>query len=152
MKLVNNIHFRVFADPTEDREKIQNTFLSLVGYTIAEMNDEKINYKETSAKGFSQRIIKIFEVTLEKERHCNKFIKRINEKLSDEDKQLLIDQVNRIDDNINFFMRLDKAALLEGRYELTDSGNCFHISMNIEAHPRRKDVAHKVIKKIFGKE
>jgi RNA binding exosome subunit len=158
MKLVNNINFRVFCNPDEDKEKIKSAFLSLIGYTTEQLSEEKIKYNETNAVGFGKKIIKIIEVRFEKERHCNKFIKRINEILSAEDKVLLIEQVNRLDDNMNFFMRLDKDALLdEGaekdkKYVLTDSGNCFHISMNIEAHPQRKDVAHKVVKQIFSKE
>jgi RNA binding exosome subunit len=149
MKLVNNINFRVFINPEEDKDKIKNTFLALIGYTTTQLAEEKIIYSETNATGFNKKIIKIIEVRFEKERHCNKFLKRINEKLSAEDKKLLIEQVNRIDDNMNFFMRLDKDELCVGNYILTDSGHCFHISMNIEAHPRRKDIAHKVVRKIF---
>jgi RNA binding exosome subunit len=152
MKLVNNINFRVFCNPEEDKDKIKNIFLELIGYNTLQLSEEKINYSEKNAVGFSKKIIKIIEVRFEKERHCNKFLKRINEKLSEEDKALLIEQVNRIDDNMNFFIRLDKDSLLEGNYVLTDLGNCFHISMNIEAHPRRKDVAHRVVKQIFGKD
>ncbi|MGV8168538.1 MAG: RNA-binding domain-containing protein [Candidatus Nanoarchaeia archaeon] len=149
MKLVNHIHFRVFCNPEEDREKITNTFLSLLGYNKEELKEEKIEYKEISAKGFQQKTIIIIEADLQKERHCNKFLKKLNDALSKEDKTLLIEQVNRLDDNLNFFLRLDKDSLLEGKYVLTDSGSCFHITMNIEAHPRRKDVAHKIVKQIF---
>lgn len=152
MKLVNNIHFRVFCNPNEDKEKIKSALLSFIGYSSEQIEEEKINYAETNATGFSKKIIKIIEVRFEKERHCNRFLKKLNEVLSSEDKTLLIEQVNRLDDNMNFFMRLDKESLLEGKYVLTDSGSCFHIYMNIEAHPRRKDVAHKIVKQIFFKE
>jgi RNA binding exosome subunit len=158
MKLVNNINFRVFCNPDEDREKIKSTLLSLIGYTTEQIAEEKIKYSETNAAGFGKKIIKILELRLEKERHCNHFLKKLNEIFGAEQKKILIEQVNRLDDNMNFFMRLDKDALLDDgaetdkKYVLTDSGNCFHISMNIEAHPRRKDVAHKIVKQIFLKE
>jgi RNA binding exosome subunit len=150
MKLVNHIHCRVFANPEEDKEKIKRTFFSLLGYFPEEIAEEKILFSETNAKGFSQKIIVILEADLQKERHCNKFLKRLNDSLSGEDKTLLVEQVNRLDDNMNFFIRLDKQELLEGKYTLTDGGDCFHITLNIEAHPRRKDVAHKVVKSMFG--
>jgi RNA binding exosome subunit len=150
MKLVNNIQLRVFANPQEDKEKIKTTFLNLAGYSPEQILEEKINFKQTNAKGFSQKIIVIMEIKFDKERHCNKFLKRINSLLSAEQKQILIEQVNRLDENLNFFMRFDKTEMLEGNYVLTDSGDCFHISMNIEAHPRRADVAHKVVKQIFA--
>lgn len=152
MKLVNNINFRVFSNPEENKEAIRNALFLLAGYTQEQLSEEKIKYKEINAKGFRQRIIVITEITFEKERHCNKFLKRLNELLSPQDKEILVEQVNRLDDNMNFFIRLDKENLINGKYILTDGGNCFHISMSIEAHPRRKDVAHKIIKQIFSKE
>jgi RNA binding exosome subunit len=150
MKLVNHIHFRVFCTPDEDKEKIRTTFLSLMGYSKEELLEEKIDYQEINAKGFKQKTIVIFESDLKKERHCNKFLKSFKEKLKEEDKKLLIEQVNRLDETLNFFIRLDKDALFNEEYVLTDSGSCFHISMNIEAHPRRVDVAHRVVKQIFS--
>ncbi|MGV8162079.1 MAG: RNA-binding domain-containing protein [Candidatus Nanoarchaeia archaeon] len=150
MKLANHIHFRVFCTPEEEKEKIRTAFLSLIGYSKEELSLEKIKYAETNAKGFSQKTIVIFEADLLKDRHCNKFLKNFKEKLTVEDRKLLVEQVNRLDDNLNFFVRLDKDSLFEEKYVLTDSGNCFHITMNIEAHPRRKDVAHKIVKQIFG--
>jgi RNA binding exosome subunit len=91
------------------------------------------------------------EIVLEKERHTNKFLKKLNEVLSIEDKRILVEQENRLDDNLKFFMRFDKEELINGKYVLTDSGSCFHITMIIEAHPKRKDVALKIVKEIFAK-
>jgi RNA binding exosome subunit len=149
MKLVNNISFRVFSYPGENKDVLKSSLLSFAGFTMEQIIDEKINFKETNAKGFSQKIIVIMEILLEKERHTNKFLKKLNSILTKEDKSMLIEQVNRLDDNLNFFIRFDKSDLLEGKHTITDSGNCFHVSMNIEAHPRRKDVAHRVVKQIF---
>ncbi len=150
MKLVNNIRFRVFCAPEENREEIRTALFSLLGYTAQEVAEQKISLKETNAKGFNQRTLVIIEAALEKERHCNKFLKQFVEKLSSEDRKLLLSQENRLDDDMNFFIRLHKDALLDGRYALTDSGNCFHISMNLEVHPRRREFARKVIEQIFS--
>jgi len=35
--------------------------------------------------------------------------------------------------------------MLEGKYELTTSGDCFHIKMNIAAFPKKIDTALVVI-------
>jgi RNA binding exosome subunit len=147
---VNNIRFRVFCFPEEDRGEIRGAFLALLGCTQQELEDQKILLKETNAKGFSQRVIVIFEAVLERERHCNAFLKQFREKLSVEDRALLLAQQNRLDDNMNFYVRLHKDALLDGRYALTDSGNCFHLSMNINAHPRKREAAWKVLEQVFG--
>lgn len=150
MKLANIISLRVFINPEENREKIREAFLNLLGWTEQELLDEKIFFKETKAKGFSEKIIIIIEASLEKDRHCNEFLKKLSQNLSKEDKQLLIEQTNRLDQELNFFLRLDKNSLLENKYVLTDSGECFHIKISVAAFPKRPDAAHKVVKMIFS--
>ncbi len=150
MRPINIIHLRVFCNPEEDKEKIKKAFLSLLGYDASELDAEKIKLTETNAKGFNQKTILIFEASLEKERHSNKFIKKLNESLSKEDKNTILSQENRLDDNMNFFVRLDKDSLLDGKYVLTDSGSCFHILININAHPRKKEAAWTVAKQLFN--
>jgi RNA binding exosome subunit len=152
MRPVNVIHLRVFCNPEEDREEIKRTFLLLLGYDLQELEKEKLALKETAAKGFNQRTIVVFEAALEKERHCNKFLKKLNDGLSPEDRSLILEQENRLDDNMNFFIRLAKDSLLDGKYALTDSGNCFHIALNINAHPRKREVALTSVREIFKTE
>jgi RNA binding exosome subunit len=150
MRQVNTVHLRVFCSPEDDKEEIKRAFLSLMGYDLSDLDNEKIVLKQTIAKGFNQKTIIIFEAALEKERHCSKFIKHLNENLSAADKQQLLDQENRLDDNMNFFIRLGKDELLDEKYALTDSGNCFHITLNICTHPRKRESALIGVKEIFG--
>lgn len=150
MKFANLISLRVFVNPDEDKEKIKSSLLNLLGKSEQELIEEKINFKEIKAKGFSEKTILIFEATLEKDRHCNEFLKRLTENLSNDDKALLVEQTNRLDEELNFFLRLDKSSLLENKFVLTDSGSCFHIKISVAAFPKRIDAAHKVIKSIFS--
>ena len=150
MKLANNITLRVFCNPEDDCEKVKRSLETLSTFTEEEQKKEKIQTEEIKAKGLEENIIKILTTTLEKDRHCNQFLKDLKEQLSETDRKLLVEQTNRLDDNLNFFIRLDKKSLLENRYELTDSGDCFHIKINIAAFPRNKYEAHKVVKEIFS--
>jgi len=149
MKYANIIHFRVFCEPTENYEKIKKGLFELIGFNESELKEEKIVLKETKAKGFEDKIIRILELNLKKDRHCNKFLKEINKKISKEDGQQLLEQTNRLDDNLNFFIRFDKQKLLENKYDLTESGNCYHITINVSAFPKKKENAYKIIEDVF---
>ncbi len=151
MKQANKITIRAFTPPEEDREENKKTILELAGYTEQEIEKEKIKYEEKNAKGFQERNIKIHTIELEKDRHCNKFLEKITNKLTEEDKNTLISQTNRLDDNMNFYIRLDKEKLNQGTYEVTETGECYHIKISVAAFPKRKDVAHKKIKEIIKK-
>ncbi len=151
MKQANKITIRTFTPPEEDREENKKTILELTGYTEEEIEKEKIKYEERNAKGFSQKNIIIHTLELEKDRHCNKFLERLASKLTEEDKHTLISQTNRLDDNMNFYIRLNKEKLRKQEYEVTESGECYHIKISIASFPKRKDVAHKKIKEIIKK-
>lgn len=150
MKLANTISLRVFRLPEDDKEEIEEAFLTLLGYDKDEIKKQNIQYSAKKAKGFQEKTITLIEAILSKDRHCNKFLQRLSGEISDDDKELLMSQTNRLDDYLNFFIRLDKKLFLENEWKLTDSGDCFHIKINVATYPRRKDVAHKAIRNIFS--
>jgi hypothetical protein len=150
MKLLNAVEISVFAKPEEDAAAIKQALLSLVPF---EVTKEKIKLEETTAIGFNARKIKIFTVTLKKEKHSNFFLKHLLANLSDAQKKTLFEQAEtRLDENLDFFMRLDKFSLLNHVFELTDSGSCFHIKLLVAAFPRRKEAALQIVKKIFKRD
>lgn len=150
MKVVNNIAIRVFAPPEENQNAIKETFLKLLNLSEEDIKKEKVQFEEKTAKGFSERKIKTLTCLLEKDRHCNPFLKKLVKHLSKEDKDLLIHQKNRLDEHYDFFIRLDKDELLKGKYVVTQEGNCFHIRMNIATFPRNEEKARAAIQEIFS--
>lgn len=147
MKLAHRIIISVFCKPEEDEGSVKASLLSLVPFNL---EDEKIGLKETNAKGFGNRTIKILEIDLEKEKHTALFLKHLNEMLNEEEKKLLVKQINsRLDDELDFFIRLDKSRLLNKEYFITDSGNCFHIKISIAAFPARKENGIRIVREIF---
>ena len=147
MKLCNIIKVTVFAKPEDDCEKIGKAFQSLFPFDFAE---EKISFIKQKAHGFNEREIIVYEADLEKDRHINAFLKGLNAKLNQEQKDLLLRQDNRLDEHLNFFIRLDKPKLLDGEHYITDDGDCFHIKMNVASFPRNKKRAKEVLREIFG--
>ncbi len=147
MKLLNTIHVTVFAKEQEDFDAIKNALLKLIPFNLEK---EKIELKIINASGF-EKTIRILEVALSKEKHTNAFLKEFTQKLSSEQKKTLIEQFDsRCDAEFNYFIRVEKDALLDGKFELTDSGNCFHIKMNIACYPKNLKSAKSIVEKMLG--
>ena len=147
--LAHNIHITVFCKPEEDTKLIAKKLLFLVPFNLEE---QKINLKKTKATGFNEKKITILEIYLEKESHTNLFLNNLIKNLTDEQKSLIKKQADsRLDDELNFFLRLDKNRLInENKPWLTDNGECFHIKIKIAAFPHKREVALKTLEKIFS--
>ena len=148
MKYAHNIKVNVFCKQEDKEEDILKNLLALFPFNLEE---QKIKVNRSNAEGFQQKTIVIYEVVLEKDRHINEFIKDILSKLNHEQKQLLIRQLDsRIDNDLNFFLRLDKDKLIkEGKYFITEYGNCYHIKLSVAAFPSKKEMALEVVKNML---
>jgi RNA-binding protein len=147
MKYANRIVLTVFAKPEEGEAKIKETLIRLVPFSLEE---EKITLRRSSAQGFNEKKIILYEIALEKESHTNAFIRQLKEKLNDEQRDMLVRQENRLDEECCYYLRLDKQKLIDGQYWLTDSGDCFHMKFCIAAFPKKRECAKEVVKKIFS--
>ena len=145
MKLANNVNIRVFCKPEEDASLIKEKLL-----LPFDLKKEKIAIKAQKAEGFQERTIMIFSALLEKERHVKAFLENLNEKLGEETQTLIEQWESRTDDNLDFFIRLDKDMMMKNKLVLTDSGNCYHIKINLAAFPKRKEKAREIAEGIFG--
>ncbi len=139
---------RVFAKEEEDLEKIRQKFLSFFPFDLEE---EKITIEGHTVLGSKDKKIKTLEVCLQKKRHLKKFLEQFLQKITSEQKEMLVRQKeSRLDEDLDFFIRLDKQKLLEnGEYFITDSGNCFHFKLSIAAFPAKREIALQIIDKIF---
>ncbi|MFH1052788.1 MAG: RNA-binding domain-containing protein [Candidatus Woesearchaeota archaeon] len=147
MKLAHNIIISVFAKDDEDYDKISSGLFRLIPFDILK---EKIIVEEIKAKGLECPEIKIMEAKLIKDRHVNGFLKNLNNALPEEQKKKLMDQyLSRLDEDLNFYIRLDKGELLEGKHKLTDKGDCFHIKIHLACYPEKTEIAKGLLKQIF---
>ncbi len=147
--LAHNICITVFCKPKDNTELIAKKLLLLVPF---DNKKEKIELKKTNATGFNEKKITILEIYLEKESHTNLFLKNLAKNLADEQKLLIKRQAeSRLDDELNFFLRLDKSKLTnEDKLWLTDKGDCYHIRIKIAAFPHKREAALKTVEKIFN--
>ena len=151
MKIAHQIKIKVFSygKNNEDEKLILDKFLQLFPF---DLKDQKIELKKTYAEGFHENKITIFEVILTKEKHISKFLENLMENIDEEQKKLILEQLeSRLDDDIDFFLRFDKDEYSKNdKLILTDSGNCFHIEISVAAFPKKREIGLRIIKEIFG--
>jgi len=150
MKLSHQIKLKVFSygKHNEDDKLILGKLLEFFPFDI---KDEKIELKKTGALGLDENQITIYEVVLTKEKHISRFLENLKENLNDDQKKLILDQLeSRLDENLDFFIRFDKDEYLKNdKLKLTDSGNCFHLKMSIAAFPKKRDIALGIVKDVL---
>ncbi len=147
MKYAHNIEMRVFSKEGDDEERIIEKIKEVFSF---DFKKEKIKLNIRTAYGFEDKKIHILTVSIDKERHTGKVIKNIFSFLSSEQKELLLNQMeSRLDDNLHFYIRLDKEKLMNNEYWLTDSGNCFHFNIAIAAYPHKREIAKKIIEEMI---
>lgn len=133
MKHFHYIKLTVFVKEGEDEQRIAERLRALVPF---DLEAENIVIEQTRATGALDNPIVILSITLTKPKHTNAFLERLLDSLTAEQKTLLLQQApTRLDAECNFFIRFDKNAWLENTLQVTDSGNCFHIKMNLAVYP-----------------
>lgn len=149
MKYAHLIKLQVFLKENEKEEEILISLKKIIPFNLEE---EKITIERKKAVGFEEKKIIIFTITLKKEAHTTKFLKNLNQRLSEDQKSLLKRQSeSRLDKKYNFFIRLDKHRLIDNdEVWITDSGDCFHIKISIAAFPKNKENALKAINHLFS--
>ncbi len=147
VKFAHNIQMRVFCREKDNELDIINAIHELFPF---DFEKQKIEFTEQTAETFEGKKIKIFSVFVKKQRHTAKVLNNLFSKLSDDQKELLRKQMeSRLDQNLHFFIRLDKPKLLEGEYWITDSGDCFHLDICIAAYPHKRAVARTILKRLL---
>jgi RNA binding exosome subunit len=147
--LAHQVELSVFSTPEDDEALIHKNLLSLVPF---DLEAEKLKVERTNASGFSERKIVILRLVLSKQRQINPFLKHLNALLNAEQKELLLRQAeSRLDDNMYFFLRLDKTRLAEeGSCWLTDQGSCYHIKLSLAPFPRKRENALGLVRQLFS--
>lgn len=121
MKYAHLVKASVFSYENENNEKILDSFVAFFPFNLKE---NKVELKKTTAAGFNERKIEVFEIILAKNNLINQFLGNLLNNLGQEQKNALLSQAeSRLDKNLDFFIRLDKESWITNRkLELTDSG------------------------------
>ena len=149
MRYAHLIKLTVFSHEDENKKYILDALLRFFPFNL---EDDKIPVKKTAAEGSGEKKIEIFEITLAKTSLINQFLKNLLDNLDKEQKNNVLQQAeSRLDKNLDFFLRLDKDAWIDGKkLILTDSGKCFHLKIGIAAFPKKRELALNVVKDLFS--
>lgn len=146
MKLAHSAVISVFSKPEESYQEIKDALVRFVGLDL-EKEKIKIDEKRATFDGFT---IIIISITLDKGKHVQQFLEMLNEKINASEKELLVNQyLTRVDDDLNFYLRLDKKGLIANQCRITDKGECFHIKIHLACYPAKIESGKEVVKQIF---
>jgi RNA binding exosome subunit len=147
MKYAHFIEMRVFSKEEDTENEIVKKVKELFPF---DFEQEKIELQRKTAYGFEEKKIIIFTVDVNKERHTRKVLENLMKNLNQEQKDLLLKQLDtRLDDSLHFYLRLDKKKFLNNEYFITDKGNCFHFKIAIAAYAHIREKAEEVVKEIL---
>lgn len=143
-KIAHNIKCRLFCyTNTEDHSSTKECFISFFPFDVLK---EKL-FEQDILIGFDEEQVMQYTVLLNKQRHMKQLLETIHHTISEQTKKTLRQQLDsRLDDDLHFFIRFDKEQFLsDHRLELTDSGACLHIEINVACFPKKKEVAKQLL-------
>lgn len=140
--MIHNITYRTFVYGTEDEGKVIEAINFLFPTSLPE--------KAITEDHFDNDIL-ILSDKISKKRATRDIAQFLNDNLSDEDKEIIKNELNRrMDEQGNLFLRFDKQEAFDGNLKLTYSGNAIHVRIKIASFPVSKENAMKVSHNIFN--
>ncbi len=149
MKQAHHITLSVFIHEGENEEK---TVKAIHKFLPDNFEDEKIHIKKEEAKIIEGQDMTLFSVQLSKQKHIKQVIEKLKDLLGKKQYETISSQENRVDEEGNMFLRIDKKKFEDERKAiLTDKGNCFHFKIVLAAFPKNQENAISVMKELFEK-
>jgi RNA binding exosome subunit len=139
MKVLHRVKIRGIVPPGDEED-----FVDRVEGLVDE-EDFSLDWERDEAEDFSGEELVFLRTSIEKTRRTNDVADAFRSGLSEGDRELLVSQRNRLDDNLEFYVRLDLDAFLDGLFVLTESGDCVHFTLKIAAYPAKKDAAYSKV-------
>lgn len=150
--MIHHINFRVIAHATEDLSGVD----SALDFFLAPCLSPKecsADLKETiETEGHFNNPIHIQTAVLKKKGACSKFVQFFKENISEDDLETLRGQMpERLDDDLNFYMRFSKQAAAAGKLQFTESSDAVFVRVKIETYPKSWEKAGPIVEELFGR-
>jgi len=139
--VIHYITLDVFVHATEDPSRVENALRLFVP------EDCKINVSKT--RGHFGNPITIFTAKLEKGA-CKSFIEILKSLPATELSKLRRELAQRVDDDCNFHVRLDKQSAHNGIVRLAQTEDAIDIRMKVKTYPSKRDSAIKVMEDLLS--
>lgn len=131
------VRVQTFCYATENEELIGETMAELLG------NEE---FEVELSEGEHGNMMSIMESRLTKQREFTALFKKLGKDICD---WIVEDIENRVDEDCVFYIRLDKQAAVQGRYEVAHHGDVIAITGKVQSHPARKEVAVRTLREFL---
>lgn len=147
--MIHHIMLRVIAHATEDVSRVKEAldfFLSGAG-----VREGSKLIEELQAEGHHGNPITILSIQLKKKAECLGFAHFVRERLSEEDLEVLREEMpERLDDDQVFHLRINKQAAYLQQVKLTDSSDAITSKVKIETYPKNREKAGAIVEELFG--
>ncbi len=132
---------REIAISAFDKENSEELKERLIALLPEELQKKENILKQEQAQGFNEKTINILNISLTKKRETRLMLDHLLELLGSSRLQLERELDSRLDDELNFFIRLDKDAWRHDEVKIVEHGNCIHIKIGIITYPRKREEA-----------
>lgn len=148
-----HIQLRVFAHATEDPDKVRTALANVAGYDLEDEKDLKRFEKATTtlrSQGHFNNPIIIYETEIQRAAEVRRFWARLFDQ--DGAKERLAEEVDeRLDDDLVFWVRLDKQAAFGGTPRLTKGEDVVQVRAKLATYPKDRDVGLAFLKDFLGR-
>ncbi len=132
------IEFLTYCHATEDPERVKEALHALTLY--------EVEWDESEAEGYHGNRILIFKGKLTRNREMDGVFKNLPIDVIDD---LLYSLDKRVDDDCNFFFRVDKGEAYKGNIVLSPGDNTIRVRARVESYPSRRETALKKLQQYF---
>ena len=135
MPLFHYLHLRAFAHETEDPEKVRQALRNVAQGAAVEL-------EETKAEGSHGNRILILEVQAKSGQTERKLFAALARDDPGSVERLRREVPRRLDDHLNFHLRLDKQEAYQGRLRVTASDDAVTVRAKVRSFPKPGADAH----------
>ncbi|MDI6888352.1 MAG: RNA-binding domain-containing protein [Methanocellales archaeon] len=139
--MIHYITLRAFVHATENPSKVETALRLFIP------EDCEINTSKT--EGHFGNPITVFTAKLEK-RACKPFMEILKCLPAAELSKLRREVEQRVDDDCNFHIRLDKQSACNGTVRLTRTEDAIDIKMKVKTYPSKRDSAIKIMEGLLS--
>lgn len=155
MKYAHSVKLRGIVSP-EEEDELKRRLTALLRRRSDERSieeirdDEGVSFTVDTAEDFAGNELRFVRTAFDATRNTNSVLRTLRSELSQGDRELIAGQMDRLDDDLNFHIRLDLDSFLDGVFLLTDSGDCLHLRVKVAAYPAKEERAKPVIREALG--
>lgn len=135
----HRLDVRVFCYATENKDLLRETFEKLC--IAGEFSEETVESEHGNR-------MTILQTEFRKEKECAALFAGLG---TDVLRKILDRLDDCVDEDCVIYIRLDKQAAVQGRYEIAHHGDVFSITGKIVSHPARKEIAIRNLSAFINK-